>query len=157
MAHFYNDAFTNTAEEIRSLVSGFFRMTPEERLYKVSFVLDEAFRVPFFGFRVGLDPILSFVPFVGSWVGAGLSGYFFWEAWNLKVPWHVYLRMLGNTGIDAVLGSVPVAGVVFDSFFKANVRNRRILLRYIDKRKKGSVATNSVVVLDKNGRSIEKL
>lgn len=149
-----DDAFVHTAEQVRSRVSGFFRMTPADRIEKVSFLLDEAVRIPFFGLRVGLDPILSIIPFVGSWLGVGLSAYFFWEAWNLRVPWHVYPRMAMNIAVDALLGAVPVAGVVADAFFKANVRNRRILLRYVAKARSAAEARGGVEVFDRSGRPL---
>jgi hypothetical protein len=35
--------------------------------------------------------------------------------------------MLANVGIDAALGSVPVAGDVFDLFFRSNSRNLKLI------------------------------
>ena len=154
MSRTHEDAFVHTTEQVRSRVSGFLRLTAAERIEKVSYFLDEAFRVPVFGLRVGLDPILSVIPFLGSWFGVVLSAYFIWEAWNLRVPWHVYPRMLMNIGVDAILGAVPVAGVVADAFFKANVRNRRLLLRYVAKAKKAAEARHGVEVFDKDGRPV---
>ena len=155
MSRSYDDAFVHTAENVRSGVAGFFRLSPAERLQKVSLVLDEAVRIPIFGLRVGLDPLLSVVPFFGSCLGVLLSGYFFWEAWNLRVPWHVYPRMLVNLMVDAVLGMVPVAGVFADALFKANVRNRKILMQYATMRGaagSSAKAHGAVDVLDRPGR-----
>ena len=157
MSRSYDDAFVHTAENVRSGVTGFFRLSPAERLQKVSFVLDEAVRIPIFGLRVGLDPLLSVVPFFGSWLGVLLSGYFFWEAWNLRVPWHVYPRMLVNLMVDAVLGMIPVAGVFADAVFKGNVRNRKILMRYATMQSgpgagSSAEARGTVDVLDRPGR-----
>ena len=131
----YDDAFADTAERMRSETLAFFALSPEERLLKVSRLLDEAVRIPFIGLRVGLDPVFSAIPFVGTWFGVVLSGYYFWEAYNLRVPWHVYPRMLLNVGVDTLLGAVPVAGLFADAIWKANVRNRDILLRYVARRR----------------------
>jgi len=38
--------------------------------------------------------------------------------------------MLGNIGIDLILGIVPVAGDAFDLAWKANRKNVRLLERY---------------------------
>jgi hypothetical protein len=42
--------------------------------------------------------------------------------------------MLLNLGIDALAGSVPVLGDLFDFGFKAHVRNRVLLEKWILKR-----------------------
>ena len=41
--------------------------------------------------------------------------------------------MLGNVAVDGVVGLVPVAGDAFDVMFRANVRNVRMLKRWLDK------------------------
>lgn len=117
----------------QSFDARFFALTAEERITRVARLLDDAFRIPFLGFRVGLDPILDVIPVVGNVLGLVLSLYFFWEAWNLRVPWHVYLRMAGNIGIDAAAGAIPVLGVVTDALWKSNKRNARLLLKYARK------------------------
>lgn len=45
-------------------------------------------------------------------------------------------RMMGNLAVDTVVGSVPLAGSVFDVFFKANKRNMRLLRRHLEARGK---------------------
>ena len=40
--------------------------------------------------------------------------------------------MLANVGVEAVVGLVPVAGDLFDFYWKANSRNREMLVRHID-------------------------
>ena len=55
------------------------------------------------------------------------------EARALGAPWHVTARMLGNVALDGVVGMVPFAGDAFDVLFRANVRNVRLLRRWMDK------------------------
>jgi len=55
------------------------------------------------------------------------------EARALGAPWHITARMLGNVAVDGVVGLVPVAGDAFDVMFRANVRNVRMLKRWLDK------------------------
>ena len=38
-------------------------------------------------------------------------------------------RMVGNLALDALLGVVPVAGDIADVYFKAHMRNLRLLQR----------------------------
>ena len=42
-------------------------------------------------------------------------------------------RMLGNVGVDFLIGSVPVAGDLFDFAWKANRRNARLLEAHLNK------------------------
>lgn len=65
-------------------------------------------------------------------MGLIVSLYLFWIASELKVPRQVYFQMLGNIIIDYLLGLIPVAGVVFDAFYRSNVKNLGLLEKYIE-------------------------
>jgi hypothetical protein len=41
--------------------------------------------------------------------------------------------MLGNVAIQGVAGAVPLAGDAFDVLFRANIRNVKLLRRWMDK------------------------
>jgi hypothetical protein len=41
--------------------------------------------------------------------------------------------MLGNVAVDGVVGMVPLAGDAFDVLFRANMRNVRLLRRWLEK------------------------
>jgi len=43
------------------------------------------------------------------------------------------LRMFGNTLIDTVVGSIPIAGDAFDVAFRANLKNLRLLQRHLER------------------------
>lgn len=43
--------------------------------------------------------------------------------------------MLGNVALDGVVGMVPLAGDAFDVMFKANIRNMRLMRRWLDKQR----------------------
>ncbi len=103
----------------------------ERRLDHLATTLDSAFVIPFTGIRFGLDAILGLVPAAGDLVGAGLSGYLILEARRLGAPPAVLARMAGNVALDTVVGAVPLAGSVFDIFFKANKRNVAILREHL--------------------------
>ena len=105
-----------------------------ERMRTVAWVLDECIRVPGTEFRFGLDPILSIVPVVGDAVAAGFSAYIVLESANLGVGYTTLVRMIANIAIDAVGGSVPYAGTVFDLFWRANERNMRLVLQDLAER-----------------------
>ena len=89
--------------------------------------MDQAFRVPGTSWRFGFDPILGLVPGAGDLISAFVGAYGVWLAGQLGAPGSVILRMLLNLFIDTTIGSIPVAGDLFDFAFKANTRNRLLL------------------------------
>lgn len=93
------------------------------RMEAVAHALDESIRIPGTNTSVGIDPILGVFPVVGDLVSAGFSLYLVAESANLGVSYTTLLRMIANISIDVVGGSIPYAGTLFDSFWKANRRN----------------------------------
>lgn len=101
------------------------------RVRSLSTLLDSAIRIPGTNYRVGLDPILGVLPVAGDAVAAALSLYPVAEAYRLGAPKRTLLWMLGLVAVDAVIGSVPLVGGVFDALWKANEWNRRTLERHV--------------------------
>ena len=103
------------------------------RLEALAMLLDVAFVIPGTKVRYGVEGILGLVPIVGDLVSKVISLWIVREARALGVPWHVTARMLGNVAVDGVVGLVPFAGDAFDVLFRANVRNVRLLQRWLDR------------------------
>lgn len=101
------------------------------RVRSLSRLLDSAIRLPGTNYRIGLDPILGVLPVAGDAVAAALSLYPVVEAYRLGAPKRTLVKMLGVVGVDAVIGSVPLVGGVFDALWKANEWNRRALERHV--------------------------
>lgn len=108
-------------------------------------VLDRSIRVPGTDLRFGLDPILGLVPGVGDVVGALASGYVLYVAWLNGAPGSMIARMMLNVLVDALVGSVPVLGDLFDAGWQANARNVRLLERWLAD--EGSQGHHSVAIL----------
>jgi Domain of unknown function (DUF4112) len=114
----------------------FANLTREQRLARLDAVaklLDIAFILPGTNIRYGIDGIIGLIPVVGDIIATALSLWLVREARALGAPWHVTARMLGNVAIQGVVGAVPVAGDAFDVLFRANIRNVRLLRRWMDK------------------------
>jgi hypothetical protein len=92
--------------------------------------MDDAIPIPFTRYRIGLDAILgAFAPSVGDGISALSHVTLIWSAFRAGLPRVVFARMLMNVAIDALVGSVPILGDVFDVVFKANRRNLELLER----------------------------
>lgn len=98
------------------------------KLSKLARVMDTALRIPGTNIRFGADSVLGIVPGIGDAAGALVGLLLLNEARRLGLPGNKQLQMLGNVATDAVLGSVPLVGDVFDLYFKSHRRNIRILL-----------------------------
>ena len=70
---------------------------------------------------------------VGDIITTAISLWLVREARALGAPWHITARMLGNVAVQGLVGTVPVAGDAFDVLFRANMRNVRILRRWMEK------------------------
>ena len=119
-----------------SSANPFGNLTREQRLTRLDAVarlLDIAFILPGTNIRYGIDGIIGLIPVVGDIIATALSLWLVREARALGAPWHVTARMLGNVAIQGVVGTVPVAGDAFDVLFRANIRNMRMLRRWMDK------------------------
>jgi hypothetical protein len=119
-----------------SAANPFGNLTREQRLARLDAIarlLDVAFVVPGTNIRYGIDGIIGLIPIVGDVIATALSLWLVREARALGAPWHVTARMLGNVAIQGVMGTVPVAGDALDVLFRANIRNMRLLRRWIEK------------------------
>ena len=90
-------------------------------------LLDSRFRIPGTQIRFGLDPILSLVPGLGDLVSPAYTVVLLVFAVQARVPKVILLRMLSNAMLDALIGTVPIAGNVADIFWRANRLNLALL------------------------------
>lgn len=91
--------------------------------------MDTRYRIPGTGFRFGLDPIIGLLPIAGDTASMLVGVVPIVLAKRAGVRRRVLLRMAANLGLDWLLGLVPLIGVVPDAWYKANVRNLRLMER----------------------------
>ena len=114
----------------------FANLTREQRLARLDALaklLDIAFILPGTNIRYGIDGIIGLIPVVGDIITTAISLWLVREARALGAPWHITARMLGNVAVQGVVGMVPLVGDAFDVMFRANIRNVRLLKRWMDK------------------------
>lgn len=83
--------------------------------------------------KVGLDGILTWVPGVGDAYTLGAGAFLLAQAARAGASSEVITRMALLIGVDAVVGSVPVAGDLFDMIFRAHARAADVLKDEIDR------------------------
>jgi hypothetical protein len=111
-------------------------LTREQRFARIDALaklLDVAFILPGTKVRYGIDGLIGLVPIVGDLITTAISLWIVREARALGAPRYIVARMLANVALDGVVGLVPFAGDAFDVMFRANMRNMRILKRWMDK------------------------
>jgi hypothetical protein len=119
------------ADLLGSLTAG---MSHEERLNQVQFlakVMDEQFIIPGTGIRFGWDSILGLFPGLGDAITSAVSLLIVHHAWQTGASPLLLARMLGNVGVDFLVGAVPLVGDAFDFAWKANRKNARLLEQHL--------------------------
>ena len=110
--------------------------------------MDAQFRIPGTNFRFGLDGLIGLIPGAGDLSTFAVSGYMLWVMANNGASGFVLARMVVNVLIDALIGSIPFIGDLFDIAFKANLRNMRLMQEhYQEGRHRGSAWKMIVPVL----------
>ncbi|QDV83517.1 hypothetical protein TBK1r_24590 [Stieleria magnilauensis] len=109
----------------------------ERRLARVrtfAGLMDDKFALPGTRIRFGLDTLVGLLPGVGDAATAVVGLWLIGEAFRMKASTGVLIRMCGNVLIDATLGAVPIAGDLFDWYWKSNRRNAVLLEKHLQKR-----------------------
>ena len=104
------------------------RLIRLRRMRGLAGLMDTALRIPGTRVSLGADTVLGLIPGIGDFGAAAISLLIVNEARRLGVPNDKLLKMLINVGFDAVAGSVPLLGDIFDVYFKSNRRNFQVVL-----------------------------
>ena len=104
-----------------------------QKIRKIAKLLDTAIGIPGTKIRFGLDPILGLIPGGGDLISAGISAYMIYLAARFGLERAEISKMIKNVAIETAVGFVPLAGDIFDAYFKANMRNLEILEKHIEK------------------------
>ena len=101
----------------------------EESLQRLGWLMDDLFRIPIIGWRIGLDAIVGLIPGLGDTATSLVSFYILASAVRYRVPKVTLLRMGMNIAIDYLVGSLPVVGDLLDAWWKSNQMNVELLRR----------------------------
>lgn len=110
-------------------------------------LLDTRLRVPGTEVRFGLDALLGLLPAAGDLIAALLSTWLILRGARLGVPATGLARMLGNMGLDLLVGTIPLVGDVGDVFYRANAKNLDIIRQHLQPEGTGSKSHRSTWLL----------
>ncbi len=100
--------------------------------------MDSKFTIPGTNFKFGLDALIGLIPGAGDFATLFVSGYMISILARNGASGFVVARMALNIVLDALLGSIPILGDIFDVAFKANIRNMNLMREhYVEGRHKG--------------------
>ena len=94
---------------------------------RLSWLMDDLFRIPVLGWRFGLDALVGLIPGLGDTATSLVSFYILVAAVRYRVPKITLLRMGLNIALDYVLGSLPLVGDLFDAWWKSNQMNVELM------------------------------
>jgi hypothetical protein len=118
------------------------------RLRGLAKLMDAQFKIPGTDIRFGLDGLLGLIPGAGDLSTFAVSGYMVMILAQNGASGFVLARMVMNILIDAIFGSIPLLGDIFDVYFKANIRNIKLMEEhYVDGRHRGGAWKVIVPVL----------
>ncbi|KAL1936660.1 hypothetical protein VTP01DRAFT_794 [Rhizomucor pusillus] len=83
---------------------------------------------------IGYDALLDLIPVVGKVISLCFSLSMYRLACQADLPKSLRRDMLYHVSVDFVLGLIPILGVVLTMLYRANMKNARMLRRYLYKR-----------------------
>ena len=96
-------------------------------LERLSWLMDDLFRIPGLNWRFGLDALVGLIPGFGDTATSLVSFYILVAGVRYRVSKITLLRMGLNLGLDYLVGSLPLVGDLFDAWWKSNNRNVDLL------------------------------
>ena len=95
--------------------------------------LDRRYRIPFTPVHIGMDGLIGLIPGIGDTAMFACSLWIVYQSGRAGAPLSLILRMGINIAIDWLIGLIPLVGDLFDIGWKANLRNARLLARYLER------------------------
>jgi Domain of unknown function (DUF4112) len=111
------------------------------RLNRLEWFLERSVTIPILGKKTGVDALLGLIPGGGDIIAGALGSYIIAEALHARAPKAMIIRMVWNLGFDTLVGSVPIAGDLFDFFYSSNGKNLKLLKSHLE-----SIAPRNVII-----------
>ncbi len=96
----------------------------------IAYVMDNLIKIPGTKARVGVNPFLDLIPFVGDGAAMFISAATILEGARRGVPKIVLTRMGLNILLNGIVGTIPGVGEAFAFWFKPSSRNYQLLVQH---------------------------
>ncbi len=96
----------------------------------IAYVMDNLIKIPGTKARVGINPFLDLIPFVGDGAAMFISAATILEGARRGVPKVVLTRMGLNILLNGAIGTIPAVGEAFAFWFKPSSRNYHLLVQH---------------------------
>jgi len=96
-------------------------------LDRLARLMEAQFKIPGTNIKFGLDALIGLVPGVGDFSTFLVSAIMLGSLAKNGASGYVLAKMVFNIVLDALVGSIPVLGDIFDVAFKANQRNMKLM------------------------------
>jgi Domain of unknown function (DUF4112) len=103
------------------------------RFQHIATALDARWRIPGTSIRFGWDAVIGLLPGLGDAIAGAVGSYGLYAGWRLGAPPVILGRMLLNLALETLIGTIPILGDLFDLGFKGNLRNLRLLERWLER------------------------
>jgi len=110
-------------------------------------LLDTRFRIPGTEVRFGVDFVIGLFPYAGDLLSLAFSGLLIATMAKNGASGMLVVRMLANVALDALVGTIPFLGDLFDLFYKANVRNLHLMQEHYGEGKHAGSAWPVVIAI----------
>ena len=108
--------------------------SPAPRSRAIAHLMDNSIRVPGTEMRIGIDPLLGFLPGIGDAISACFGFAILYDAARCRVSRWTQIKIALNVLANAVFGAIPIIGDLFSASFKSNARNYNLLARDLSDR-----------------------
>jgi hypothetical protein len=109
------------------------RRAAVEPLFKwLATIMDNLLKLPGMKRRLGLNPVIDFIPVVGDVSAAFVSASALLYATRRGLPKILLARMALNILVNELVGAIPLVGSAFAFWFRPNQRNYNLLQQHIE-------------------------
>jgi len=118
------------------------------RLAKLARRMDAIFTIPRTRVTIGLDNIFGLIPVIGDTAAFLPAAYIVYRAHKIGASPGTVTLMSLNLVADLLIGSIPIAGDIFNVLCNANLRNYRLLENNLNKKAARAKLVRTAYVLN---------
>ncbi len=97
------------------------------QIKRLTWLLENSFRLPGTNLRFGLEGLVGLVPVLGDAMGLLIGLFYVAAALEAKVSKTDLLKIIYWIALDGIVGMIPVLGDLFDFAFKAHLKIYKLL------------------------------